>query len=431
MKYVIKSIAVIGSGTMGAGIAAIAAEKNLQVVLLDTDSEIAIKAKKKILDPKYRMLSNIEKGNNIYVGNIRDDLIKIKDCDWICEAVVEKLDIKKQIFSSIEKFRNKNSIVSSNTSGIPLRAITEDLSEDFKKNICITHFFNPVSIMKLCELIPGTTTEEGIIETLSNFLREEFDKGVVFGKDTVNFIGNRIGCYFMLRGLHEGKKARMNGIKIDEIDAILSKPFGLPPTGLYGLIDLIGLDIMYSVGNNLKDNLPAGDLGKDFVTLPEKELSLYNKGQLGRKTGGGFYRINKDTSGEKIKEVFDLELEEWKKIQKFNYDKDRNIFNKNTKISDFAWEVIGSTLLYAADLVPEISNDILNVDRAMKWGFAWEKGPFEMLDDFDPYNILDICENKNIHIPTMLKVLETSGEKKFYNENNEFLNINGEYEPIY
>ena len=209
--------------------------------------------------------------------------------------------------------------------GIPLREITKHSSIDLLKSVCITHFFNPVKVMKLCELIPGEETSKDVIETLKNFLENVFSKGVVHGKDTVNFIGNRIGCFFLLKGLHTSADIRREGITVEQVDALMSKPMGLPPTGLYGLIDLIGLDVMHAVGLNLSKNLPSNDIGRNFVNLPKVELEMFKNGQLGRKTGGGFYRIKKLDNGEKLKEVFDLEDKRWRSGKRFNFDKNISI----------------------------------------------------------------------------------------------------------
>ena len=429
MEDNIKSVAVLGSGTMGAGIAALAANNNCKVLLLDISDDAVNKGKEKIINEKKPLLSDQEKIKNIDIGTFENDFHKIKNYDWICEVVVEELNIKRDIFTKIEKHRSINSIVSSNTSGIPLKDITKDMSEELLKNVCITHFFNPVEIMKLCELIPGEKTENKVMNKLSLFLSKVFNKGVVYGKDTVNFIGNRIGCFFMLRGLHEGKVARSKGISIEEIDSLLSKPMGLPPTGLYGLIDLIGLDVMHSVGKNLKINLPDNDTGLPFTKLPSEEQNLFANKQLGRKTGGGFYRIKKLDSGEKIKETFDLDNGEWKAFTKIQNEKDLNIILEESDLGNLAWNVMGSTLLYAADLIPEIADDILNIDRAMRWGFAWQMGPFEIIDKLGPKNVIKKCLHKNQELPKMLQVLEKSENEFFYNENM-YLDLNGSYKEI-
>ena len=424
----INSVAVLGAGTMGSGIAALAAEKNCKVLLLDISEEAAAKSRDALLLGHNQALSDVSKKNNIEVGSFDKDFDKIKDFDWICEVVVENIKIKQDIFKKIEEHKSSNAIVSSNTSGIPLREITKHSSIDLLKSVCITHFFNPVRVMKLCELIPGEKTSKDVIETLKIFLENVFDKGVVHGKDTVNFIGNRIGCFLLLKGLHTSSDLRKDGITVEQVDALISKPMGLPPTGLYGLIDLIGLDVMHAVGLNLSKNLPNNDIGRSFVSLPKVELEMFNNGQLGRKTGGGFYRIKKLDNGEKIKEVFDLEGKTWRSEKKFDFDKDISVIFEDSIEGRLSWSIMGYTLWYAATLIPEISDDILNIDRAMRWGFAWSKGPFELLDLAGNLEFINKCKEENLPITGMLKVLLDSGEKTFYkSEKKKYLSIDGSY----
>ena len=429
MSSNINSIAVLGAGTMGAGIAALAADKDCKVLLLDISDEAAQKGKDSMISERNPMLSDPSKINNVETGTFENDFELIKNYDWICEVVVEKLDIKRQIFEKIEKYRKDGSIVSSNTSGIPLRDITENMSDRLLEDVCITHFFNPVKVMKLCELIPGEKTKPEILDNLSIFLQDIMNKGVVNAKDTVNFIGNRIGCFLILKGLHQGKKAREVGLIQEEIDGLMSRPIGLPPTGLYGLVDLIGLDVMYSVGKNLAINLPKDDQGLIYVNLPTEEQNMFDSGQLGRKTGGGFYRMQKLDNGEKKKEVFDLSNLEWRDAKKISIDGDLNMMLEDTEQGNYLWQVMGSTLAYAADLIPEIADDILNIDRAMRWGFAWSKGPFEMLDEIGPNNFINKCKENNISIPKMLQILDESENDTFYKD-GKYLTKDGNYLEI-
>ena len=429
MNSNINSIAVLGAGTMGAGIAALAADKDCKVLLLDINNEAAQKGKDSMISERNPMLSDPTKINNVEIGTFENDFELIKNYDWICEVVVEKLDIKRQIFEKIEKYRKDGSIVSSNTSGIPLRDITENMPDRLLSDVCITHFFNPVKVMKLCELIPGEKTKPEILNSLSTFLQDIMNKGVVNAKDTVNFIGNRIGCYLILKGLHQGKKAREAGLIQEEIDGLMSRPIGLPPTGLYGLVDLIGLDVMHSVGKNLAINLPKDDQGLKYVNLPTEEQNMFDSGQLGRKTGGGFYRIQKLDNGEKKKEVFDLSNLEWRDAKKMAVEGDLSMMLEDTEQGNYIWQVMGSTLAYAADLIPEIAEDIVNIDRAMRWGFAWSKGPFEMLDEIGPDNFINKCKENNISIPKMLQILDESENSTFYKD-GKYLSKEGIYMGI-
>ena len=429
MNSNINSIAVLGAGTMGAGIAALAADKDCKVLLLDINNEAAQKGKDSMISERNPMLSDPSKINNVEIGTFENDFELIKNYDWICEVVVEKLDIKRQIFEKIEKYRKDDSIVSSNTSGIPLRDITENMPDRLLSDVCITHFFNPVKVMKLCELIPGEKTKPEILNSLSTFLQDIMNKGVVNAKDTVNFIGNRIGCYLILKGLHQGKKAREAGLIQEEIDGLMSRPIGLPPTGLYGLVDLIGLDVMHSVGKNLAINLPKDDQGLKYVNLPTEEQNMFDSGQLGRKTGGGFYRMQKLENGEKKKEVFDLGNLEWRDAKKVAIEGDLSMMLEDTEQGNYIWQVMGSTLAYAADLIPEIAEDIVNIDRAMRWGFAWSKGPFEMLDEIGPNNFINKCKENNISIPKMLQILDKSENSAFYKD-GKYLSKEGVYMGI-
>ena len=429
MNSNINSIAVLGAGTMGAGIAALAADKDCKVLLLDINNEAAQKGKDSMISERNPMLSDPTKINNVEIGTFENDFELIKNYDWICEVVVEKLDIKRQIFEKIEKYRKDGSIVSSNTSGIPLRDITENMPDRLLSDVCITHFFNPVKVMKLCELIPGEKTKPEILDSLSTFLQDIMNKGVVNAKDTVNFIGNRIGCYLILKGLHQGKKAREAGLIQEEIDGLMSRPIGLPPTGLYGLVDLIGLDVMHSVGKNLAINLPKDDQGLKYVDLPTEEQNMFDSGQLGRKTGGGFYRMQKLENGEKKKEVFDLGNLKWRDAKKVAIEGDLSMILEDTEQGNYIWQVMGSTLAYAADLIPEIAEDIVNIDRAMRWGFAWSKGPFEMLDEIGPNNFINKCKENNISIPKMLQILDKSENSTFYKD-GKYLSKEGVYMSI-
>ena len=429
MSDKINSVAVLGAGTMGAGIAALAADQGCKVLLLDITNEAAEKGKNAMTADRNPLLSDITKIDNVKIGNFNDNFEDINEYDWICEVVVEKLDIKRQIFENIEKYRKEGSVVSSNTSGIPLRDITHNMEDRLMKDVCITKFFNPVKVMKLCEVIPGEKTSAINLNKLKAFISDVLAKGVVNAKDTVNFIGNRIGCYWMLRGLHEGKNARKSGITQETVDALMSRPMGLPPTGLYGLIDLIGLDVMYSVGKNLSINLPTNDDGLQYVDLPEEEQKLYDAGQLGRKTGGGFYRMQKLENGEKLKEVYDLSNSNWREAKKISLEKDINVLLEDSAYGEYSWSVMGSTLMYAADLIPEIADDIVNVDRAMKWGFAWAKGPFEMIDELGPFKCIEKCKKLG-EVPRMLKILEDSGVNSFYTDDGKYLDISGTYKKI-
>jgi len=434
MSRKINSVAVLGGGTMGAGIAGLCAERDCKVLLLDISMEVAEKSLERIVGGRPPALDTPEKASNITLGTLDDDLGKIADYDWICEAVIEDLATKQALLLKVEALRKEGSVVSSNTSGIPLRDITNGLPERLACDIAITHFFNPVKIMRLMELVPGEATTPDVMEAFSDFCGGTLGKGVVYAKDTVNFIGNRIGCFWMLMGLHRADKALDAGVDMETIDALMSGPVGLPPTGLYGLVDLIGLDVMNFVGKNLAINLPKFDKGEGFTNFPKRVQDLFDRGQLGRKTGGGFYRVQRLDDGSKKKETFDLLAGDWRAARDITLKKehrDLTALLADDPLGWLAWDIMGETLCYAADLVPQIADDIVNIDRAMRWGFAWTHGPFQMLDALGPIKVIEKLQGMEGELPKMLKVLQDSGATHFYrNDGTEYLGADGKYHPV-
>lgn len=431
MNADISKVAVIGAGTMGAGIAGLAAAKGCEVILLDLDAAGPAAAVERLQGGK-RPVIGAEEAARITTGAIDADLQTVADCDWICEAIVEDLQIKRDLFERLEQVRGDGSILSTNTSGIPLRDIYAGMPERLQRDIAVTHFFNPVHIMKLVELVPGTQTSASVMQRLSSFLADELDKGVVNAKDTVNFIGNRIGCFWMLAGLHKAANA---DISMETVDALMSKPIGLPPTGLYGLIDLIGLDVMDLVAKNLAANLPASDAGMAYASLPAAETAMHAAGQLGRKTGGGFYKMTRTDDGGKFMETYDLRESNWRPMQPATLDERHQSIESMLFCDDaegrFGWDLMGATLAYSSSLIPEISDDIVNVDRAMKWGFNWAQGPFEMLDSIGPARFAEKIAAMGGTVDGMLKVLTDNGHDSFYrNDGAEFLTLDGSYASV-
>ncbi|OED40636.1 hypothetical protein AB833_11225 [Chromatiales bacterium (ex Bugula neritina AB1)] len=432
MSVEINKVTVIGAGTMGAGIAALCATAGCQVWLLDMKTEMATASIERLSGGKRPVITQ-QQAALITAGSLEDDFSTIADSDWICEAVVEDLKIKRDLFSRIEKVRSDGSVVTTNTSGIPLKDIVADMPERLRRDIAVTHFFNPVHIMKLVELVPGADTQQQVMDRLTNFLSGPLGKGVVHAKDTVNFIGNRIGCFWMLAGLHKAAKAQ--GISMETIDALMSRPVGLPPTGLYGLIDLIGLDVMDFVAKNLDKNLPADDIGRQFLELPDTESVMLGNGQLGRKTGGGFYKLVKAEDGSKSMEVYDLQARQWRpmnavELESAHQDIKTLVFANDAE-GKFSWDLMSSTLEYASSLVPEISNDIVNVDRAMAWGFNWALGPFKLIDAIGAQAFAEKLQSEGRELSGMLKVLIENGHSSFYrNDESEFLTVSGTYEKV-
>ena len=441
MNRQIKSVAICGTGTMGSGIAALCANSGLPVLFLDLPSDgkncnaIAATALERMQGGRQPMLKDESAVARLQIGNLDDDLEKISECEWIVEAIVEDLGIKRTFLEKIEPVRSEGSIVSTNTSGIKLADITKGLGGRLARDIAVTHFFNPVQVMKLVELVPGESTDDEVVNCLHDFLTDDLGKGVVLAKDTINFIANRIGCFWLLNGLNSAQRAIDAGFTMEEIDASLSGPIGIPPTGLFGLVDLIGVDVMDLVAANLRDHLPTDDVGLEYAKLPQVAQHMLERGQIGRKAGSGFYRMKKSDSGERLKETFDIGSNAWRPST--NVDLPDELWNaegllfEEGPLGNLAWQVMGGTLLYAANLVPEISDDIVNIDNAMRWGFGWHQGPFELLDVLGSARIIDRLKLEGRSIPKMLQVLDEVGTKSFYRNNGaEYLGLDGDWHYV-
>jgi 3-hydroxyacyl-CoA dehydrogenase len=431
----IDSVAVLGAGTMGSGIAALCATAGARVRLLDVTREAAERALARLGEGRAPLLDDPASRARIETGDLGDDLAAIAGCDWVCEAVIEDLATKRALFERLEPLRRDGSVVSTNTSGIPLRALVEGLPLRMRRDLAVTHFFNPVKVMRLVELVPGAETTPEVLATFEEFLGGRLGKVVVRAKDTVNFIANRIGCYWMLAGLHQAKAALAGGLSMEEIDALMAQPVGIPATGLYGLIDLIGLDVMALVGRNLAANLPPDDPGRAWTSLPAAEQAMLARGQLGRKTGGGFYRLQKQQGGSRSKETFDLATQSWRASRTVELDPAHQdaatLLFADDVAGRFAWDLMGGTLCYAAGLVPEIADDIVGIDRAMRYGFNWSQGPFELLDALGPSRVALRLEAEGRRLPQMLEVLARSGAERFYRaDGREALGLDGAFRAV-
>jgi len=435
-KREINTVAVMGAGTMGSGIAAHCAGKGLKVLLLDVPAKeggrnaIAEAAKARMLEGRSPLLDDAGQAARIETGNFEDDLARVGEADLIVEAIVEDLAAKRALFEKLEAVRAEGSFLASNTSGIPLKAISAGLPARLRRDVAITHFFNPVKVMKLVELVPGEDTSAEVIAALDGFLSKRLEKGVVHAKDTVNFIANRVGCFWMLAGLAEA-----DGLSIEEVDAAMSAPVGVPATGLFGLVDLVGLDVMGLVASNLAENLPADDPGRAYTELPAPIQAMLKRGQLGRKSGGGFYRMSRTEDGGRLRETYDYASDSWRpsrtvELPQAERDLSGLLFS-DSAVGRFAWTVMGGTLLYAARLVPEISDTIVGVDRAMRWGFAWKRGPFQMLDALGPARVIARLEAEGRPLPRMLTVLKDAGADRFYRaEGAEALGPDGDWQAV-
>ena len=417
----INKVVVIGSGTMGSGIAAQLCNANVPVTLLDLTTEISEKARERILKSRPPLLVDKSKINNINVGNINDNFNEVGEADWIVEAVVERIDIKHNIYEKIFKERKKGSIVSSNTSSIPIKVLSEKLSDDEKKDFCITHFFNPVRYMDLLEIVKNENNDLEQINSLKNFCEKDLGKGTLICNDTPGFLGNRIGVYAMQVAMTEAFKMKLT---IEEADAVFGRPMGIPKTGVFGLYDLIGIDLMADVLKSFIKELPETD---DFQVVA-KEIPLVKKlietGYTGRKGKGGFYRMNK-TDGKKVLEGINLETGEYSVSQKFNLGSEKmdivNLINRKDKYGEYAWSVISKIIKYASSLVPGITDKFNDIDEAMRLGFNWSKGPFEMLKEIGVKNFferIDAFENNKF-----LENLSKSKDENFYGERQQYTEL--------
>ena len=417
----INKVVVIGSGTMGSGIAAQLCNANVPVTLLDLTTEISEKARERILKSRPPLLIDKSKINNINVGNINDNFNEVGEADWIVEAVVERIDIKHNIYEKIFKERKKGSIVSSNTSSIPIKVLSEKLSNEEKKDFCITHFFNPVRYMDLLEIVKNENNDLEQINSLKNFCEKDLGKGTLICNDTPGFLGNRIGVYAMQVAMTEAFKMKLT---IEEADAVFGRPMGIPKTGVFGLYDLIGIDLMADVLKSFIKELPETD---DFQVVA-KEIPLVKKlietGYTGRKGKGGFYRMNK-TDGKKVLEGINLETGEYSISQKFNLGSEKmdivNLINRKDKYGEYAWSVISKIIKYASSLVPGITDKFNDIDEAMRLGFNWSKGPFEMLKEIGVKNFferIDAFENNKF-----LEDLSKSKDENFYGERQQYTDL--------
>ncbi len=416
----IKKVVVIGSGTMGSGIAAHLCNANIPVTLLDLKTEISQKAKDKIFNSRPPLLIDKSKIDNIKIGNISDNLDVVGTADWVVEAVVERIDIKHNIYKKIFENRKQGAIVSSNTSSIPIKILSQNLSEEQKKDFCITHFFNPVRYMGLLEIVKSENNDLDKINSLKFFCENLLGKGAIICNDTPGFLGNRVGVYAMQVAMTEAFKMKLS---IEEADAVFGRPMGIPKTGVFGLYDLIGIDLMADVLKSFIKELPKND---EFQKVA-KEIPLIKKlienGYTGRKGKGGFYRMNK-SDGKKILEAINLETGSYSVSKKIDLKLDKadlkTLIKRKDKYGEYAWSVISKIIMYASSLVPGVTDKFNDIDEAMRLGFNWVKGPFEMLKEIGVKNffekINDFENNKFLENLSKLKDENFYGERQLYTD---------------
>jgi len=417
----IKKVVVIGSGTMGSGIAAHLCNANVPVTLLDLTSEISEKARDRIFKSKPPLLLDKTQIENIKVGNINDHFDIVKEADWVVEAVVERIDIKHNIYEKIFKHRKPGAIVSSNTSSIPIKILSEKLTAEEKKDFCITHFFNPVRYMGLLEIVKNEDNDLAKINSLKKFCETELGKGAIICNDTPGFLGNRIGVFAMQVAMTEAFKMKLS---IEEADAIFGRPMGIPKTGVFGLYDLIGIDLMADVLKSFIKELSENDPFQEVA----KEISLIKKliatGYTGRKGKGGFYRMNK-TGSTKVMEAINLETSEYSTSQKINIGSDKvdlnSLISRKDKFGEYAWSVISKIIKYSSSLVPSITKDFNDIDEAMRLGFNWAKGPFEMLEEIGVENFFNKIDD--IKGNEFLENLSKSKNQNFYGSRQKYTEI--------
>ena len=417
----IKKVVVIGSGTMGSGIAAHLCNANVPVTLLDLTTEISQKARERIHKSRPPLLIDKSKIDNIKVGNINDDFDSVKHADWIVEAVVERIDIKHNIYEKIFKSRKPGAIVSSNTSSIPIKVLSEKLNDNEKKDFCITHFFNPVRYMGLLEIVINENNDLDQINALKKFCEKELGKGAIVCNDTPGFLGNRIGVFAMQVAMTEAIKLKLT---IEEADAIFGRPMGIPKTGVFGLYDLIGIDLMSDVLKSFIKELPKNDPFQEVAKEIPLITNLIKTGYTGRKGKGGFYRMNKQQN-QKILEAINLDTGEYFPTKKIDLGIEtvnlNLLIDRKDKYGEYAWSVISKIIKYASSLVPGITDKFNDIDEAMRLGFNWAMGPFEMLKSIGVkkfFERLDNFENNQF-----LEKLSKTKDENFYGERQKYTDI--------
>lgn len=458
MSHKIKRAAVLGSGVMGSGIAAHLANIGIPTIMLDVvpreltkqeemsgltledkkvRNRIANESKKALLKQRPSPITSHQSLELIETGNMTDDMSKLKDVDWIIEVVVEKLEIKKQVFAEVDKHRRAGTIVSSNTSGISIEAMIEDCSDDMQKHFLGTHFFNPPRYLKLLEVIPTQHTDESVLTFMKKFGEDVLGKGVVEAKDTPNFIANRIGTYGLLVTVQEMLKADLS---ISQVDSVTGPLIGRPKSATFRTLDVVGLDTFISVANNVHEQVSGAE--QKVFEVPEFMQQMAEKGWLGAKTKKGFFEKVRGEKGSEILEINPetLEYEPRKRLktpatemanqQKGPGNKIKTLISqKGDEASDFVWSIIKPVLIYSAELVGEIADDILAIDQAMKWGFGWTMGPFEIWDAIGIKKSVERMQADGDTVPDWIIELAQKEDAAFYRvteDKVEYL-LNNEY----
>src|SRR6266403_1501595 len=441
MNRRIEKAVVLGAGTMGSRIAAHFANAGLPCILLDmvppnlpVDASAGERNKivragfdaaKKSKPAAFFIATLAEK---IAIGNFDDDLARCAEADWIIEVVAENLEIKRKLLARVAQFRKPGAIVTTNTSGLPVRLIAEGMSEEFQRHWAGTHFFNPPRYLKLVEVIPGPKTLKDVVDTLSEFCDRRLGKGVVIAKDTPNFIANRIGTFSMLNAL---RLMGTLGMTVEEVDACTGPAVGWPKSATFRTADIVGIDVLAHVVKNIYETAP-NDESREMYKVPALVEEMVKRGWLGDKTGQGFYKRVKG-DGEREILTLDEHTMEYRPRQKARFgsleaaktiedtpQRLRTLLGpilegqKGDKAKQFLWSSISETCLYAARRVPEISDNVVDVDRAMRWGFAWELGPFEVMDAIGVKAFAEHVQKEGRTLPPVIERVMASGRKGFY-----------------
>ena len=404
----IKKVAVIGAGTMGSGIAGQVANAGIEVWLLDLPKDdnpnaLAERGLERLRDPNQPGLISRQVEEFIHLGNTRDDFEQLADCDWIAEAVVERLDIKRDLYRRLDEVCRADAIITSNTSTIPIRLLVEEMPPAFRQRFAITHFFNPVRFMRLLELVRGEDTDAAVIELLADFCEQQLGKGVVPCRDTPGFLGNRVGVFAIQTALHA---AFDMGLAPTEADAIFGRPMGIPKTGVFGLYDLIGIDLMSDVVQSLVDILPENDPFHAVAAKIPLMTQMISGGQTGNKQGQGFYRDTDDG-----REVLDLASAQYGPAPRLVLPLAERAERQGVQVlldddgehGRYAWRVLSRTLAYAASLIPEVTDNPVDIDDAMKLGYNWIKGPFELIDEIGVDAFIARLEADGLEVPPFLR----------------------------
>ncbi len=447
MNRKIKRAAVLGSGVMGAGIAAHLANVGIPTLMLDVvPNELTDKEKKQGLtleDPRVRNriaasnkqalkkqkpspLASQSNLDLIEVGNFSDDMKKLGDVDWVIEVVVENLDIKKKVFAQVDENRKEGAIISSNTSGISIEAMSAECSEDFRKHFLGTHFFNPPRYLKLLEVIPTKDTDPDVLSYMKAFGEDVLGKGVVEAKDTPNFIANRIGTYGLLVTVQQMLK---DGYSVGEVDSVTGPMIGRPKSATFRTLDVVGLDTFIHVANNVYDQVDGEE--KKVFEVPTFMKSMLEKGWLGSKSGQGFFLKKRGEKGSEILQLNPETLEyeqrgklktkatEMAKQEKGSKRKLKALVSaQDDRAGDLVWSVVKPVLIYSAELLGEIADDIPSIDEAMRWGFGWELGPFEMWDAIGLRSSVERMKSEGETVPAWIEQMLENGDEAFYKKEN-------------